>query len=78
MSERGDLEGLVHHSSSSGSMINFPWVDFLVISILTFLILEYIYGAGTGSQAPFFYDIVSSETELPIELCANIKSYPTP
>lgn len=64
--ERGDLEELVHHQPSSGDMLYFPWVDFLVISILTFLILEYLFG-GTPDpvRLPFLYDVISQETELP-------------
>jgi len=64
--ERGDnLEGLVHHPSPSGSILNFPWVDFIVISTLTFLILEYLYGSPSSGYlvSPFVYDIISEETE---------------
>lgn len=65
MIERGEPEGLVNHSSPSGSILNFPWVDFLVISILTFLLLEYLYGAHNPVPViPFSYDILSSESEL--------------
>jgi hypothetical protein len=64
--ERGDnLEGLVNHPSPSGSILNFPWVDFIVISVLTFLILEYLYGSPSSGYlvSPFIYDIISEETE---------------
>jgi len=64
--ERGDnLEELVHHPSPSGSILNFPWVDFIVISVLTFLILEYLYGSPSSGYlvSPFVYDIISEETE---------------
>jgi hypothetical protein len=64
--ERGDnIEGLVNHPSPSGSILNFPWVDFIVISVLTFLILEYLYGNSSSGYlvSPFLYDIISEETE---------------
>ena len=70
---RGDTEGLVNHSSPSGSYLNFPWVDFLVISILTFLLLECLFGTHNSPPVvPFLYDIKSSETEIPVEVIENI------
>jgi hypothetical protein len=70
---RGDTEGLVHHSSPSGSILNFPWVDFLVMSTLTFLLLEFLFGTHSSPPIiPFLYDIKSSETEIPVESIENI------
>jgi len=63
--ERGDTEGQIHPVSPSGSFLNFPWVDFLVVAIGTFIVLELLQGKSSNpDQIPFLYDIISEETEL--------------
>jgi len=68
-SERGDSEGLVNHQSSSGSWLNFPWVDFLVMATLTFLMLEFLNQNSAEGIAPFLYNSIVEESELlpPVE-----------
>jgi len=67
--ERGDTEGQIHPESPSGSYLNFPWVDFLVVAIGTFLVLELLHGKSDSlGSLPFHYDILSHETIKPLEL----------
>lgn len=67
--ERGDIEGQIHPESPSGSYLNFPWVDFLVVSIGTFIVLEWLHGNSNEPLVlPFLYDIKSTESALPLEL----------
>jgi hypothetical protein len=66
--ERGDPEGSVTYQSPSGSYLNFPWVDFLVVAIGTFLMLQYLHGDSSSTTViPFSYDILSHEGALPLE-----------